>query len=230
MNWALKSLIERFNTATSQSVNSNAVILNNKNIQEPNLTAHSSQINLTGQSEAFRNNGPGALTSLNRPVNNSNSLVQPVRNRAGPFESLQSNPIRVSNRTPPRTQLSSREKNEMRVSQRLDTIAENQSLILERQQAIAQTIKYTNRRTPSISPANALVQVHQNAQLNNTATNSRFGLFNSIFKIKMINRFGYENILNHPYEYNKQFFSEDITDIMSKKFKLSYHKILTTSP
>ena len=57
VNWALKSVIERFN--------SNAVVQNNTNIQEPNLTAHSSQINLTSQSEAFRNNGPVALTSLN---------------------------------------------------------------------------------------------------------------------------------------------------------------------
>ena len=124
------------------------------------------------------------MTSLNRPVNNSNSLAQPVRNCAGPFESLQSNPIRVSNRTPPRTQLSSREKTEMRVSHRLDTIAENQSLILERQQAIAQTIKNKNRSTPSFSPANALVQVHQNAQLNNTATNSRMEFLIQFLKEK----------------------------------------------
>ena len=118
----------------------------------------------------------------------------------------------------------------MRVSHRLDTIAENQSLILERLQATGPTINSTNRSTPSISPANALVQVHQNAQLNNTATNSRMGLFNSIFKRKMINRFGYENILKHTYEYYKQFCSEVISDIMSKKFKLSYQRILTTSP
>ena len=39
VNWALKSLIERFNSAISQSVNSNAVILNNTNIQEPDLKA-----------------------------------------------------------------------------------------------------------------------------------------------------------------------------------------------
>ena len=61
----------------------------------------------------------------------------------------------------------------MRVSHRLDTIAENQSLILERLQATGPTINNTNRSTPSISPANAFVQVHQNAQLNKTATNSR---------------------------------------------------------
>ena len=73
MHHLRNNLIERFNSASSQSVNSNAVILNNTNIQEQNLSAHSSQINLKSQSQAFRNNGPGALTSLNRPVNNSNS-------------------------------------------------------------------------------------------------------------------------------------------------------------
>jgi len=74
--WALKSVIERFNTASSQSVNSNAVILNNTNIQDRNLTDHSSQINLKSQSQAFKNNEPGALTSLNRSVNNSNSSAR----------------------------------------------------------------------------------------------------------------------------------------------------------
>ena len=63
-------------------------------VDKTGLKSSSSQINLTSQSQAFRNNGPGALTSLNRPVNNSNSLAQPVRNCTGPFESLQSNPIR----------------------------------------------------------------------------------------------------------------------------------------
>ena len=105
-NWALKSLIERFNIANN--FDSNSSILNNAKTQESNITANSFQYNLRSQSQLIRNN-TDILASSNRRANNSNSLTQSQTNRTGPFESLEPNSTRISSRNPPSTHISSRE-------------------------------------------------------------------------------------------------------------------------